>query len=1188
MDQGTYNNVVRGNNPLSPVSSPSPSGTSYKTNVNRTKTRKWVEAKIQSYDGDDWGNEYDDIDDEPDEPPPPTRPTGLRQPGQSSQRPLPSTRTFSQPAATFESHMPGSSALRNPSGPPALHVQTQQSPPLVQSSMMPYERAPSMSPDLYAPGSGRLASHSPPVQIQSGGPSKQPEYYPVASPASQIGPASPSNTSATSSRFPPRKSSMSRQDIPDFSSDTGATRSGSRPASSSSNRGTIGTAAKPPTFVRPADIYRRVEEEREKERISMELVRPSMESVFGRNDHSSSPANAIRSPTEQRRRTSFESHDGSDAGRGMRTTLAPVAERKSEYGMDRFLDKSQGQSLPGEFSQLSSVEAQQAPSHEPAGDEAQVADVVKSRRLSTSPKLPDFARMSGFGDDFFSSTSRRDSQAAASLPPTQQTEKPAEKELGSSSLHSTEQPPPSMLEGPKLQANPDVIMPLPSEQTAIPQTVSSMPPDQPSAVRPRLPGTWVSETVSTASEQPTPMEKSEGSRALPPSSLQNIEVPPSGGETSEPADVQPTTKVKQLPGEDHVTHTTIETKEPVDSKRGTFTTPAGEHDDVVASKAIASGPGLHPAPPVLPPLKTENPLTHPGAPLANEIPTQQHSVDAPTAIWKDTPVLTSPTTQRNTATGKSEYSPTAPLNPHRSGLDQADAITPDTQERKSTLSSIATASPQKESDKLREEIIKSLSPSPLSTLDTSTTPAQPTGSPEPSQGTLTRESTYLSGVYDDYLSPVEEKSLRETSETPRQGHNMPSGYDTGGNSPPGESPMANVAPLNPRKSPEPGPSSRPRRFSWDQGPEQVTISPVDPKLESINFPEYSTSDATAGVTNDNRPSPSDGLKPEPEATGIISHRVSQVSSRAPDELAAGPLEPPSPVSFVAEVNSKSQPATINRDSYLSLAEEKESVLIPPTSRSTSPESQHPALSKAADPAMQTALAAEQTAPTLTTPQPKIMSFREILNIASTEQRIRKLEETRAQFAAMDSGLSNWLEQIRSEVEHADTAAAAAGGASPGPISPAQPSPSGVRPSTQQPYYQQYLNASASGSAGGQTGRTSSGNLQHMFSGQPGSGFGGSGNQVGAKSKELLHAAGAFGNKGMKSGMKLFNKGKSKLRGTGDKRDEMARPNAHNGSRVEGSREERAAIRNSSSSRSSSRSRSSSGGGEGRRRGRHSS
>ena len=52
--------------------------TTFNTNVNRAKTKKWVEAKSYSYDGDDWGDvdDYDEYGgyDEP-EPAPEPKPT---------------------------------------------------------------------------------------------------------------------------------------------------------------------------------------------------------------------------------------------------------------------------------------------------------------------------------------------------------------------------------------------------------------------------------------------------------------------------------------------------------------------------------------------------------------------------------------------------------------------------------------------------------------------------------------------------------------------------------------------------------------------------------------------------------------------------------------------------------------------------------------------------------------------------------------------------------------------------------------------------------------------------------------------------------------------------------------------------------------------------------------------------------
>ncbi|CAN9358187.1 unnamed protein product [Alternaria alternata] len=49
--------------PLDRSASPFSAGqpVSFKTNVNRAKTKKWVQAKKNAYDGDDWGD-YDEYD----------------------------------------------------------------------------------------------------------------------------------------------------------------------------------------------------------------------------------------------------------------------------------------------------------------------------------------------------------------------------------------------------------------------------------------------------------------------------------------------------------------------------------------------------------------------------------------------------------------------------------------------------------------------------------------------------------------------------------------------------------------------------------------------------------------------------------------------------------------------------------------------------------------------------------------------------------------------------------------------------------------------------------------------------------------------------------------------------------------------------------------------------------------------
>lgn len=81
----------------SPVSPQTPAGGSaYRVNVKRTKTKKWVEAKVQSYDGDDWGGgDYDDDDDDQDEEPEPVPPIPepLSHTGVSRDSRLPSLQT---------------------------------------------------------------------------------------------------------------------------------------------------------------------------------------------------------------------------------------------------------------------------------------------------------------------------------------------------------------------------------------------------------------------------------------------------------------------------------------------------------------------------------------------------------------------------------------------------------------------------------------------------------------------------------------------------------------------------------------------------------------------------------------------------------------------------------------------------------------------------------------------------------------------------------------------------------------------------------------------------------------------------------------------------------------------------------------------------------------------------------------
>lgn len=167
-------------------------------------------------------------------------------------------------------------------------------------------------------------------------------------------------------RFPPRKSSLSQ--------DTPILEPSLQPASSTST--TDGTPAsdnpKPLPFIRPADIYKRMEEEREKERRSQESSRPSIDSNASRPKERDMLTSARQSQESSRPRIdtgsgtfrdnhsparvppsslhtseqlpseskSFDRSEDTETTRKLKPTLDPVAERKSEYGFENMLKEA--------------------------------------------------------------------------------------------------------------------------------------------------------------------------------------------------------------------------------------------------------------------------------------------------------------------------------------------------------------------------------------------------------------------------------------------------------------------------------------------------------------------------------------------------------------------------------------------------------------------------------------------------------------------------------------------------------------------------------------------------------------------------------------------------------------------------------------------------------------------------------
>ncbi|KAL8934689.1 MAG: hypothetical protein Q9216_005779 [Gyalolechia sp. 2 TL-2023] len=497
------------------MSYPPPAGgqpPSFKTNVNRAKTKRWVEAKSYSYDGDDWGDmdEYDEYGGY-DEPPPPPRPTGLRQRGQSASQEQQPFYHPQQGNYNPEANQSGYGAMGRQG--PVQHqygVRSVTNPPreaqLARSGSfdhgderrafsatfphqaMPPSQSGMHQPDPYfeAPGS---AAHNHPGGVppprsrpnQSGPPptsssdySRQPniggrtqsmtsnsstdfhdrrDFSPsaVPPPLHTRGSSSPHDKSdAQSSWRPPRKSSLGQKNQPehlydDHNIDVPASADMHNRDSASRER-TASDSGKPLPFVRPADIYKRMQEEKERERQSQESSRPSMDAIM---DDS-------RTGSDLRSNSSGTSERGQDLEprQRSRSRLDPVAERKSEYGMPGLSRNEVGSKV-----QLGHQES--AASEVPEGVE------LRKDNDTLSPQLPDVARMSGFGE-LFSGTGR-----SAKDPPHLSSTKPSDSSETDSHQPPLDQTDSSLQHQPSLGFRSVVHQAFDTTQEQIPETPSS-------------------------------------------------------------------------------------------------------------------------------------------------------------------------------------------------------------------------------------------------------------------------------------------------------------------------------------------------------------------------------------------------------------------------------------------------------------------------------------------------------------------------------------------------------------------------------------------------------------------------------------------------------------------------------------------------------------------------------------------
>ncbi|GJC90840.1 hypothetical protein ColLi_13678 [Colletotrichum liriopes] len=857
-------------------------------------------------------------------------------------------------------------------------------------------------------------------------------------------------------------------------------------STSPSNIKSPGTSSnsKSPPFIRPSDIYRRMDDDKDKERGATESGRPSIESAgVPRSDRSVSPANppvpVVGAGDQQATRGSMDEGEGQGIAGSDYTRqpiLAPVAERKSEYGFDGIIAQSQLQHQGlGRLSPSGSVQESNLAVPEPQLQRPTAEESDQNRRYSTSPRLPDLARMSLFGDDFFTNPSKIANEAppVPSLPSIKQESKAS----------STAENAPSV-DKPAATVTPgDVTSPLSTSNSAPQPTNSSMP-------TPAL----VDRQKSTSPSQTPPVnDLAESSRSRLPSQSSRPSIP--GGWVTETRSIS-----------DQQTPSAVPEQKPILSLDSGEVSPITDNED---EKFGGSG-----------------------------VATVKDRVSIPVSIPEASERAAQGQGRTDWDTG---LTISAPPNPRESGGSSSDFEAPERLQRESTMSTITDPSPVKESDKLREEIMRSLSPvrptSDLNNFNTNNNSSSQGLSPAIDDSS-TRESTYLHGVYDDYWAAGDDKP------------DMP-GLPPKQPEPVGvlavNQDISNVPPLSPRKDASDKPPSLGRRFSWEAGSEQVTPKPSDAQTDPLSAavlqsaspaegtllsghlhhePQAVQSESNRETEHSQSPTVLDDAHiGVPQDPGAMSHQVSQVSSAPRDRMGSEVIEPPSPVSATADKNTTSAAPTRR----LSLAEEKSMARVSSNPISPSPPpGDHPALAQAQ--AQPSGDISPPTSPAPSQHQPaqpvKITTFKEIMDLASPSERINKYNETRAQFASMDSGLNNWLVTLKSQhPEHANaTASFAAGASGPGQ---SQPSPTTSQPASQQPYYQQYLNASNPNLSAGAPGRPPAGNVPSGSSHSPSSDFKHSSGQVGAKGKGLLLAAG-------KAGKGLLSKGKSKLRGTGDK------------------------------------------------------
>ncbi|KAK0753627.1 hypothetical protein B0T18DRAFT_19588 [Schizothecium vesticola] len=557
---GTYGNVFGGRPPMSPAA-PAATNEQYKVNVTRQKTKKWANFKPQNYDGDDWGADYDEVPEADDVPPPPPpsslKPASSRLPSGPA---ILSSRQFTPLGGPPQLHLQTSRAVSTPAGPASAGGLLERT--AAESLVSPIAKVPQSA--IAAPS---MHSGTPPPPTLSGAPLPSRNKAPIVLQSAGPVPNLP----------PPTVPQLGTSPRPGSSAGSaGKTHGEARSASPAGSMSPLSSPAKPLPFIRPADIYRRMEEERERQRNSIDSAdRPSLDG--GRTepaDHHSSksivPAQLASGPAPMVDGRLEEHNEREERDTGARWIglpyLPPLIERKSEYGLEGLLasyGSEESVTLPAtatapepepEPENISSRTTAAVPADHPKTDfvppshQAPEPTQFKPktgeelRPSSTSPKLPELGRLSVFGADLFPMTS--DLSSAPPVPTITSSWSAATKTMDLSKPSPTPAAGPVSGKSEKVAQGDAVSQPGPATAAArtdaspnrhgedvrsvgLPPSHQADPANEPSTgnlqrqdaaaeasrqiassgqdkQRPRLPGTWVTETATTPGDIPTP------------------------------------------------------------------------------------------------------------------------------------------------------------------------------------------------------------------------------------------------------------------------------------------------------------------------------------------------------------------------------------------------------------------------------------------------------------------------------------------------------------------------------------------------------------------------------------------------------------------------------------------------------------------------------------------------------------